>query len=128
MGNVDPNLIIKAVAAAANAALSAANQSPSVPVSMGPATQAAIAQEIVERVEADPGVQHVTSTEEWYQSRANWSAIVGALTPIVAIAGYNLTPEYQEATGLLLGTAGGWVAAYLARRARTASKPLNIGG
>lgn len=124
MGNVDPNLIIKAVAAAANAALSAANQSPAVPVSMGPATQAAIAQEIVERVEADPGVQHVTSTEEWYQSRANWSAIVGGLTPIVALLGYNLTPEYSDATGLLLATAGGWVAAYLARRARTASKPL----
>lgn len=124
MGNVDQNVIIRAVTSAALAALSEADRSSAVPVSMAPSTQETIAQSIVAKVEANPGIQHVTSTEEWYQSRANWSAIVGALTPVVALLGYNLTPEYAEAVALLLGTAGGWVAAYLARRARTASKPL----
>lgn len=85
---------------------------------------AAIQERIVERVIAAPELQHAVSIEPWYQSRSNWAAIISIATPIVSIIGFALSPEEQIAVAGFLSASGGLWAAYLARRARTASKPL----
>ncbi|WP_243368847.1 hypothetical protein [Microvirga solisilvae] len=86
---------------------------------------AATAREIVERVQQTPEIQHLQSTEDFFRSRANWSTLVSLVAPAVALAiGYNIPAEYQIAAGALCWYGGNLVAAYLSRRARTATKPL----
>lgn len=123
--DVLPNLIGVAMASAA--------ANPRVPLDRYQAPRVAqeVAQSVVDQIQDNPEikdltarVEHLTSSESWYQSRANWSAIVSGLTPLLAIAGYNLSPEDQALVAAALGIAGGWLASYLARRARTATKPL----
>ncbi|MEZ0169952.1 hypothetical protein [Microvirga sp. TS319] len=99
-------------------------KSPYIPVERKDAP--VVRQEVAEVLQKEiaPVMEHLTSTEPWYRSRANWSAIVAGLTPLIAIAGYNLAPEDQATIAGVLTLAGNLVAAYLARRARTATKPL----
>jgi hypothetical protein len=88
-----------------------------------------VAREIVEEVHRIPEVQHVTSSEpHWYQQRSKWSAIVSGVlvvaAPLVARFGLAVSPELQEVIVTACTTVGGLVAAYLAYRAGTASRPL----
>lgn len=122
-------LIVPAIVGAVTEAIIKESQRPEVPVD--PRDAARVAAAVTRTVAEDPKVKeieqrvaHVTSTEPWYKSRANWSAIVAGLTPIIALLGYNLAPEDQATIAGVLTIAGNAVAAYLARRARTATKPL----
>jgi len=75
-----------------------------------------------------PEIQHVTSTEtHWWEQRSKWSAIVAGLTPLVALAGWEMTPEHQESVVTVVMVIGNSVAAYLAYRAGTATRPLGAG-
>jgi hypothetical protein len=84
-----------------------------------------VAEAVAAQVRQLPEVRHVTNTEvHWYQQRSKWAAILAIATPIAALIGWNIQPEQQE---LIIGgivTVGNMVAAYLAYRAGTASKPL----
>lgn len=100
-----------------------------VPIAPEQASQ--VTAEVVQELQKIPQFQHVASTEEWYQSRANWSAIIGVATalgtPILTVVGVKwdwFTPEFSAALATSLATAGGLIAAFFARRARTATKPL----
>lgn len=126
-------ILTNTIGAVVSEAIGRAAQKPEVPLdpAQAPFVAADVAPEVVDALRNDPRikdleqrVEHLTSTEAWYSSRANWSAIVAGLTPLAAIAGYNLAPEDQIAIAALLGFVGNTIAAYLARRARTASKPL----
>jgi hypothetical protein len=104
---------------------------PSAPIrSEAPAAAAdRVAREIVKEVQRIPEVQHVTSSEpHWYQQRSKWSAIVSGIlvvaAPLVARFGLAVSPELQEVIVTACTTVGGLVAAYLAYRAGTASRPL----
>jgi hypothetical protein len=117
-------LVGKAIMDAATRALQQADKAQS-PVVVPPVDRAVIAQEIAQEALHDPALQHLANSEtHWYQKRSNWSAIIGALTPVLAIAGFNLSPELGEYIAAGLGIVGGLWAAYLARRAGTATKPL----
>lgn len=84
-----------------------------------------IAQEIAQKALAKPEVKHLASAESSpWQSRANWSALVSIVSPLLAVVGYAVTPDYAEAVAGALWLIGSLISAYLARRARTATKPL----
>lgn len=109
------------------------SRDPSVPLPevSAPAVAAEVAGKVVDILQSDPRVKdledriaHVASSEAWYQSRANWSAIIAGLTPLAALAGYNLAAEDQVVVAGVLAFVGNAIASYLARRARTATKPL----
>lgn len=100
---------------------------PNVPVenTVAPHVAVVVANEIIRQL---PQFQHMFSTENWWQSRANWAAIVGVVAAVAGALNYTLMPEYRDLleTALLLGSSIGlplW-SAYLAWRARRASKPL----
>ena len=127
------NILASTIGAVVGQAVKEVAHRPDVAIDPAQASEvaAALAPVAVEYLQNDPRlkeieerVAHLTSTEAWYQSRANWSAIVSGLTPLLAIAGYNLAPEDQALIAAALAIGGGWLASYLARRARTASKPL----
>jgi len=90
----------------------------------------AVTDRVVDRVE--PIIEHFTSTEDWYRSRANWAAIISFLTPILGwivlkVTGtewVGVSQQDADMVALILSTIGGFVASYLARRARTATRPL----
>lgn len=97
--------------------------------------RAQLKEELLEELKKSPEYQHATSAEAWYQSRANWSAIISVLTPIAAIGGYTLSSTSAECLALageaagpvfaaITASVGGLWAAFLARRARTATRPL----
>ena len=128
-----PLILTDLIGHAVGRAIREVSRDPAVPLSevAAPQVAAEVAGKVAEIIRADPQVKeiegriaHVTSTEAWYQSRANWSAIVSGLTPMVAIVGYNLSPEDQITVAGVCVAIGNLVALYLARRARTAKKPL----
>jgi hypothetical protein len=105
-------------------ALAQADKAPNAVV-VPPVEREVIATEIVQDALRDPALQHLTNSEtHWYQKRSVWSAIIAALAPLLALAGYNLSPESGEYIAAFLGIVGGLVASYLAKRAGTATKPL----
>lgn len=83
-----------------------------------------LAQEIAQKALTKPEIKHIASSESPWKSRANWSAMISVAAPIVAAFGYAVAPEYQEAIAGSLWLIGSLISAYLARRARTATKPL----
>lgn len=100
---------------------------PNVPVenAVAPHVAVVLANEIVSKL---PQLQHMFSTENWWQSRANWAAIVGLVAAIAGAFNYTFMPEHRDLmeTVLLVGSsiALPLYSAYLAWRARRASKPL----
>lgn len=117
-------ILANAIAKAAQTALAGHDQSPNAVV-VPPVERQVIAQEIARDVLQTPELQHIAGTEtHWYQKRSVWSAIVSGVTPFLAIAGFNLSPEMGEYLAAGLGIAGGLIASYLAKRAGTATKPL----
>lgn len=87
------------------------------------------------KVAATPEGQYSTGQDPWYKSRAVWSALTGVATPILAIAGYTLSPEVRECVAIfgvafgpvVAGTivvVGGSLSAALAWWERRASKPI----
>ena len=117
--------VANAIGSAVNQALTKADHDPSVPVQIPQQERQVIVQDAIHDAFQQPELQHLTNTEvAWYQKRSNWSAIVAAVTPVLAIAGFNLSPEMGEYLAAGLGLLGGAVASYLARRAGTATKPL----
>lgn len=52
------------------------------------------ANRIVDKVA--PLVEHATNTEPWYQSRVTLGAILSGLTPVLALAGWQMTPETRD--------------------------------
>lgn len=124
-----PSILFNVIAAAVGRAVNEAAAAPSN--DLKPSQSPALIRDVVAQVAADPALQelasrvaHATSTEAWYQSRSNWSAIVAGVTPLLAIAGYNLAPDDAAIVAGVLAVIGNGIAMYLARRARTASKPL----
>lgn len=117
--------VANAIGSAVNKALTKADHNQQVPVQIPTQERQIIVQEAVQDAMREPELQHLTNNEtSWYQKRSNWSAIIGGLAPILAIAGFNLSPETGEYIAAALGVGGGLWAAYLARRAGTATKPL----
>lgn len=118
-------LALKVAEAIARAAMDRLNQArPAVPVSR--AETAITAQEIAQEALLQPELQHLASTESPWRSRAHWSMVVSVLAPVLALTGYSLAPEYQEAVAGGLWACGNGIAAYLAWRARKATKPLGV--
>lgn len=84
--------------------------------------------EVIKKV--GPLVEHVLSAENWWESRANWAAILSVIASlsivqsiVTKITGWELgpiDPDIIDALSVLLTL----VAGFLARRARTATKPL----
>lgn len=117
--------VANAIGAAVNKALVKADADPVVPVKIPQPERQIIVQEAIHDAFQEPELQHLTNMETaWYQKRSNWSAIISGITPVLAIAGFNLSPEMGEYIAAGLGIVGGLWAAYLARRAGTATKPL----
>lgn len=117
--------VANAIGSAVNKALTKADHDPQTPVQVPQQEKQIIVQEAVRDALGSPELQHLTNNEAaWYQKRSNWSAIIGGITPFLAIAGFNLSPEMGEYIAAGLGIAGGLWASYLARRAGTATKPL----
>ena len=117
--------VANAIGGAITNALNRANANPQTPTTISPVEKSEIVQEATREAMQQPELQHLTNNETaWYQKRSNWSAIISAVTPVLAIAGFNLSPEMGEYIAAGLGVAGGLWAAYLARRAGTATKPL----
>lgn len=114
-----------AIGSAVNKALTRANESASTPVTVPAQEKQIIVQEAVQDALQQPELKHLTGTEtNWYQKRSVWSAIISGVTPFLAIAGFNLSPEMGEYIAAGLGIVGGLWASYLAKRAGTATKPL----
>lgn len=93
-----------------------------------------IRQEVERKVRNDPQLAHLTSSEPWWQSRANWAAVITGLTPILlwmlglfGVEGFEIKPETLLVLSAALATVSNWIASYMARRARTASTPLFSG-
>lgn len=119
------NVVANAIGAALNKALTSVNDNPAMPVQISQREKQIIVQEAISEAFQQPELQHLTNMEaKWYQKRSVWSAIISGVTPFLAIAGFNLSPEMGEWIAAGLGIAGGLVASYLARRAGTATKPL----
>ena len=97
---------------AISAALLRAVADPAVPIdaSGGEAdlrrTAEAISADALEQARLDPLVQHATNGEPWYRSRVTWGAILSGLTPLLALAGWTLTPDDRElVVGAVVGLA-----------------------
>lgn len=96
---------------------------------VAPGVEAAVKNAVSKEVQ--PIIDHLTNNEaHWYQKRSFWSAIVSiggvVLLPIAAkfgLEGY-LAPENHEMAVDALTKLSGALAAYLAYRAGTATKPL----
>jgi hypothetical protein len=117
--------VANAIGSAVNQALTQATANPGMQTQVPQIEKQIIVQEAVRDAFQQPELQHLTNSEtRWYQKRSVWSAIVSGLTPFLAIAGWNLSPEMGEYLAAGLGIAGGLVASYLAKRAGTATKPL----
>lgn len=128
-----PGMLVNVIGAAVGEAVKRVAADPTKPLlpAEAPVVSREVTRQVVEQIKTDPmirdltaRIEHVTSTEAWYQSRANWSAIVAGLTPVIAATGYNLAPDDQVFVATALALVGNAIAAYLARRARTAKKPL----
>lgn len=129
-----PGLLINVIGSVVGEAVKQVAQNPNVPIEEKHAAIVAgeVAGQVVGQLQEDPRIkdlqariEHVTSTEGFFQSRANWSMLISLVSPAVALAvGYNVRPEYQVAAAAILWFAGNGAAAYMARRARTATKPL----
>lgn len=136
MDNPLSNPTIGRIAATAVEAVQDTAANPNNPLSQTAVqvSKGEIAQNVANAIQASPELQHALSTEPWYQSRANWSAILGAVTALSSVqylftkfTGIEWTgipaadmEAYSAILALVCGTAGG----YLARRARTATRPL----
>lgn len=102
-----------------------ANNAANPQTSLEPVEVPAILNQIVTEAKISPEVQHVTNSEPaWYQQRSKWAAIIGALTPIAALAGFNVSPDMANTVAGGISMVGSAIAAYLAYRAGTAKKPL----
>jgi hypothetical protein len=87
--------------------------------------RARIAEEIAAKAMQKPEVRHLASAESSpWQSRAHWAAVIAIASPVLAVFGYTVSPDAQEAVAGTLMLIGNLIAAYLAHRARTAVKPL----
>lgn len=129
-----PGLLINVIGNAVGEAVKQAARNPNIPLqpSEAPAVAVEVTKDVVQQIQTDPKfkdlsdrIAHVTSTEGFFQSRANWSMLISLVSPAIAVAvGYNMPVEYQVAAGGVLWFAGNAVSAFFARRARTATKPL----
>ena len=93
-------------------ALERAVADPAVPITAdaGPAAirraAATISDEAVSEAGLVPILEHTTNGEAWYRSRVTWGAILSALTPLLALAGWTLTPDDREiVVGAIVGVA-----------------------
>lgn len=119
-------VIMGAIVEAITTALGKAAQTPGTPLQ--PADVPVVVPEVVKEIQKLPEVQHATNTEaHWWQQRSKWAALFALATPAVAaVTGYTIPTELQEVaiTGVL--GVGNAIAAYLAYRAGTATKPLFV--
>jgi len=118
--------VAEAIARAAMDRLSASREiGPGQPTVIPTASDRAIvAQQIAQEALQQPELQHLASTESPWRSRAHWSAVISGTAPFLAAFGWYLAPEYQEAVAGGLWACSSAIAAYLAHRARKATKPL----
>jgi hypothetical protein len=86
--------------------------------------QQAVAKEVAEKVVNIPEIKHLASTESPWRSRAHWAMVVSLVAPVLALGGLQLAPEYLDGIAQIGWLAANAVAAYLAYRARTATRPL----
>lgn len=106
--------------------LTSAAGNPNVPVQIpNPQVVEKLAEQITEKVTKAPEIAHAASTEKWWQARSNWAWISAAfISPALAALGYNMTPEDHIAFATLGMIVGNGIAAWMAYRARRATKPL----
>jgi hypothetical protein len=83
-----------------------------------------VARKVADKVVNIPEIKHLASTESPWRSRAHWAMIVSLGAPLLGIAGIQLAPEYVDGIATVGWLASSAVAAYLAWRARTATRPL----
>jgi hypothetical protein len=116
-------------AAIMNAALQAitkANRDPATPMDLPKQDTQQLAEQVTQQIQQTPEYKHLASTETSpWQSRAWWSRNVSLAAPFVAgLIGYTLPSDYNEVIAGVLWAVANVVAAYLAQRARTATRPL----
>lgn len=121
-----PNLIAKAV--------EEATRDRTIPLNSSAPREAGqeVAQIVMDRVMSVPEVRHATNTEtKWYQQRSKWASIVSlglvVATPLLTKYGFDVSPENQDMIIEGCMYVGGVWTAYLAYRAGTATRPLQIG-
>ena len=107
--------IIKAIIASGVREVAINPNTPLTTAEAGPVAKA-IADQVL------PGLQHVTNTEPWYQSRVTWGAVVSIATGLLGAVGVAtdwIDADQAVSVGLALGTVvGGLVTLYGRWRAR----------
>lgn len=90
---------------------------------IAPAVEAKVEEKV--KKEIQPIVDHLNNQEPWYQSRVAISAIVGILTAILGVWGYNLDAEAQSQLVIAIMAVSSAVTAILNVWARyIAKKPI----